>query len=488
MTDKKDALKKIVGSDNVIDDAEVLDSYSKDKSFVPPRKPQFVVKPKNVDEVQELVKWANCTSTPLVPISSSPPHFHGDTIPTLGGAVIVDLVKMNRIIRINRRNRMVIVEPGVTFSQLQPELAKEGMRLPMPLHPRNLKSVMGSLLEREPTIIPRCQWVLNDPLRCIHIVWGNGDTLMTGEAGWHGSLEEQWAENLAQVMPMGPAQVDYYRLVQGAQGSMGIVTWAAARCELLPQFQKLLFVHSSRIDNLLAFTYKLLRFRYGDEILFLNSSYLASILCSGDDEAIALKAKLPQWVLIICLAGNEILPRESVEIQENAIKGLAQQFGVYPVLAIPGIDDGQVMGILSRPSQEPYWKLRNNGGCQDIFFLTTLNRTPELVSVVHSVAEALNYPTAEIGMYIQPLQQGVACHCEFSLPFNPSDQRKASDVQDFFVKCSEALIKQGAYFSRPYGIWADMVYNRDAQTTIALKKIKGIFDPNNIMNPGKLCF
>jgi FAD/FMN-containing dehydrogenase len=47
---------------------------------------------------------------------------------------------------------------------------------------------------------------------------------------------------------------------------------------------------------------------------------------------------------------------------------------------------------------------------------------------------------------------------------------------------------QGAYFSRPYGIWADMAFNRDAQTTLVLKKVKKIFDPKAVMNPGKLCF
>ena len=54
--------------------------------------------------------------------------------------------------------------------------------------------------------------------------------------------------------------------------------------------------------------------------------------------------------------------------------------------------------------------------------------------------------------------------------------------------CSEALIKQGAYFSRPYGIWADIVYNRDAANKEMIRTIKGIFDPNNVLNPGKLCF
>ena len=61
-------------------------------------------------------------------------------------------------------------------------------------------------------------------------------------------------------------------------------------------------------------------------------------------------------------------------------------------------------------------------------------------------------------------------------------------VKELYRKASEELIGQGAYFSRPYGMWANMVYNRDTQGTIALRKIKQIFDPKNVMNPGKLCF
>ena len=46
----------------------------------------------------------------------------------------------------------------------------------------------------------------------------------------------------------------------------------------------------------------------------------------------------------------------------------------------------------------------------------------------------------------------------------------------------------GAFFSRPYGENARMIMNRDAATVEVLKKLKQIFDPNDVMNPGKLCF
>ncbi|HEY86445.1 MAG TPA: FAD-binding oxidoreductase [Dehalococcoidia bacterium] len=488
MGEKKEELIKIVGDNNVLDDPETLDSYSSDYSFVPSRKPWFVVKARNADEVQRIVEWANRTVTPLVPVSSGPPHFRGDTVPSEGGAVIVDLSEMKRIITIDGKNRMTIVEPGVTYSQLQPELAKEGLRLSMPLLPRRNKSVAASLIEREPTLIPKYRWLSADPLRCLEIVWGNGDKMMTGEAGNFASIEAAWKRYFALLNPRGPAQVDYYRLVQAAQGTMGIVTWTALRCEKLPKVQKLFLVPAKRLDELLDFAYRLLRFRFGDEFLFLNSFNLACILGEVADVIKALRDELPRWVLILSLSGRDILPEEKVEFLEKDIADIAQQFGLRLISSVPGASSGRVLEAILNPSKEPYWKLGYKGGCQDIFFLTTLNRTPEFVRTMYSVAEAQGYPASDIGIYIQPVHQGASCHCEFSLPYDRSGQVEVTKMQGLFTEASEQLLKEGAFFSRPYGFWADMAYNKDTQTTMVLKKVKDIFDPNHVMNAGKLCF
>jgi hypothetical protein len=51
-----------------------------------------------------------------------------------------------------------------------------------------------------------------------------------------------------------------------------------------------------------------------------------------------------------------------------------------------------------------------------------------------------------------------------------------------------SLLNQGAFFSRPYGELAAMMYERASSYTMALKRLKKVFDPKNIMNPGNLCF
>jgi FAD/FMN-containing dehydrogenase len=151
---EKERLAAIVGAGNVSYKQAALDAYSRDISFVNTIKPACVVKPKNAGDIQKIVKLANETLTPLVPVSSGPPHFRGDTVPGIGGAIIVDLSGMRKIINVDRARRVAMVEPGVTFGELIPAAARENIRLNMPLLPRTSKTVIGSLLEREPVIMP----------------------------------------------------------------------------------------------------------------------------------------------------------------------------------------------------------------------------------------------------------------------------------------------------------------------------------------------
>lgn len=488
---EKDELIKIVGADNILDDPESLSSYSRDLSFTPPRKPNLVVKPGNSDEVQKIVAWANVTRTTLIPVSSGPPHFRGDTIPITAGTIIVDLTRMNNVIRVDRRNRITIIEPGVTYKQLQPELAKAGMRLSAPLLPRQSKSVVTSLLEREPILTPKYQWTLLEPLRCLEIIWGNGVKMWTGEAGEYASmdLEQQYKKKRAAINPYGPGFVDYYRLVSGAQGTMGIVTWASVKCEILPRIHKYYFIPAKDIRELVGFTYEILKFRLGDEILLLNQTNLSSMLREKENDLKIDKKGLPPWVLVIGIAGREMLPAERVAYQEKGIADIAQRHNLQFVSSIPGIDHSRFSEALQNCSGEPYWKLEKTGGCQDIFFLTTLNNVPAFLDTIFSfTAGKVGFPVSQIGVYIQPQQQGTTCHCEFNIFYNPASSEEALKAQSFFLEASQDLSKKGAYFSRPYGIWSDLAFSKDGPTTILLKKVKNIFDSNNIMNPGKLCF
>ena len=481
-------LEKIVGSKNVRVSEKVLEDYSKDVSFAPRVRPRCEVRPRSTAEVQALVKWANETKTPLVPVSSGAPHLRGDTVPSTGGAVIVDMSAMNKIVRLDRRNRVAMIEAGVTFGEFIPALEEVGLRPNMPLLPRASKSVIGSMLDREPVVMPQYQWDAIDPLTCIEVIFGTGDMFRTGSAAGPGTLEEQWNAKQAQVNPMGPGQTDFARVVQGSQGTMGIVTWSTVRCEAIPRLQKPYLIGSPRLEKLSDLVYRLMWLRISDECLLLNGSNLAAILAKDAAEYNSIRQSLPQWLLFFCLSGYEYFPEDRVAFQAKEMTESAQKLGIEPTSAVAGISAYEILRTLAKPSAEPYWKLRYKGASQDLFFLTTLDRAPKFIDVMYGAAEQAGYPSSDIGMYIQPMVQGTSCHVEFDLPYDPANKKEAAMVAELYTQAGEALMNAGAFFNRPYGALTDMIYRRDGETTSALKKVKGIFDPNNIMNPGKLCF
>jgi FAD/FMN-containing dehydrogenase len=480
-------LKRLVGTANVNREPANLEAYSRDISFVNRIKPEFTVRVNNADEIQKLIVLAKETGTPLVPISSGPPHFRGDTVPSTGGAVMVDLSNMKKILWVNRENRVAMFEPGVTFTELIPAAAKEGLRLNIPLHPRRTKSVIGSLLDREPVIMPKYHWDIADPLAATEVIFGTGDRFRTGSAAGPGTIEEQRAAGGAQKEAAGPSAASWYRIIQGSQGTMGIVTWASARCELLPQIEEPFFAGSSKLNKILDILHWLIRLRLVNECLVINNISAASLMADKENFT-NIKDSLPDWILFFNIAAYDYLPEERLKGQIMDMQEIVQRVGLVTSRALKGIPALSFLEKVRSPSAEPYWKLQRRGACEDIFFVTIYDKLDGLIKIMSETAKEYGYPASEIGIYLQPIVQGVNCHCEFNLFYDPENSRDAQRTRDLSAAVIRKLIAGGAFFSRPHGETARLIMNNDAATAATLKKIKSIVDPANILNPGKLCF
>jgi FAD/FMN-containing dehydrogenase len=486
---EKEKLFDLVGYTNVSDEPDVLEAYARDTSLVGKVMPRYVVKPQNCQAIRELVKLSNESLTPLVPVSSGAPHFRGDTVPSTRGSIIVDLSGMKKIIRIDRGNRMAMFEPGVTYGELIPELAKAGLRFSLPLLPRQSKSVIGSLLEREPITQPIYHWDISDPLACVEIVFGNGEVFRTGAAAGPGTIEEQWEAGGAQQEAAGPTQFSLYRVIQGAQGTLGIVTWASAKCELLPKLEEPFLVGSPQPEKIVEMVHWLIRLRLVNECFVLNNTDVATILAKNfAEEYEGIKNSLPPWVLFFSIAGYEYFPEKRISTATQDMQGIAQKAGLEPLPSLGRVSASQILSLVQHPSTEPYWKLRPKGACEDLFFITTNAKLAGLVNAMKSLAAASGYPASDIGIYLQPIVQNASCHLEFNLFYNSENLAEAARVRELSKKAIKVLMAKGAFFSRPYGENTDAIYSSHASTVEALRRVKSIFDPNHIMNPGKLCF
>lgn len=477
-------LAQVFPSERIVTKRDACGAFATDESGVRGAEPVAIVRPKDLTELQALIRKARELKLPLQPVSSGPPHFRGDTVP-FGPSVIVDMRSFNHIVRVDRRNRVAMFEAGVTFGELIEATKKQGLRPMMPLCPRANKSALAAYLEREPTIYPRYQWDISDPLLCIELVFGTGDIFHTGGAAGPGSIEEQWEAKDAQKNPMGPGQNDFGKIVQGAQGSIGIASWVTAKCEPLPTIERFGMLSSKALDSLVEASYRLLRRFIVDVCFIVDKNGLAALLGSDDRDYHRVLEHSAPWILIYSIAGFRHYPKDKVRLNQTEVSQIADDCGVR-LLRVPPLGSFRELGTLvCHPSRESFWKLRPQGGMREVFFLTTMDKAPKLVSLFERRAKAAGLQRSDVSVYLQPLVGGRSCHLELIVSYDPHDEIARRRVQKLADEAPAWLMAAGAFFSRPYGAHTEAVM-ASASGHHLMRRVKQVFDPDRILSPGRL--
>ena len=421
-------------------------------------------------DVQSVVRWAIRSGTPLVPISSKGgPRRRGDTVCDRA-AVIVDLSGMDRIIHIDDRNAIAVIEPGVTFPQFEAALKTHGLRSFRPLAPRATKSVLSAFLEREPVTAPGRHWNSADPLSAFELVFGTGETFRTGSGALPGSLEKNLERGNRQMSSLGPMHTDFGRVIQGAQGSLGIVCWTSIFCQKIPALEVPLFASSDSLDAIVELTYRMLRRRPAGQMFVVNGAQLALLLAESRDSFHVLKAKLPRWILYVELSASEYFPEEALAFRRADLERDAAALSVTEELAgVPATAVAQRQRAERGPIEAD-----SDMASEEIFFLSQLDK-------VQGHIEALGPSDSEEAcIYLQPLAQGVYAHCQFTL-LREAGSTDASHSRA--VDAAGRLAANGGFFSRPYHPWAHIPFERDKTIGPLLDRTKGLFDPYMILQP-----
>ena len=450
--------------------------------------PSCVLRPTDAEELQQLMRLANELRLNLTVASSTGRHCRGGFAAAKHN-MRLDLSSWKGIPWINRRNRVCLIEPGVTYGELLPRLEAEGMTAPMPLAPRSGKSVLAAVMDRDPSTWPNRQWDGGDPVASTEFIFGSGEPFRTGAAGGPGTLETQRAAGGAHKSSAGPSQTDFHRVVQGSQGTMGVVTWIALRAELRPRIERPLLLGARSLLELVPFVYEVQRPWLGEHSFILDRTAAALLLSAGGGDSFAeLRDSLPAYLCLQNVAGFERLPEERVEYQTRDIEEIARKNGLAPAPALGRVSAGRLLETASTPGAEVDWRHHHSGHCLSIFFLTTLDRAPGLVGLFADLASGEGLGEERIGCYVQPVVQNHACHVELLAPFDPEQPAEVDRFRKLERDSVAKLAAAGAFFSRPYGSAATTAFQRNRASYEVLKKVKGIFDPNRILNDGKWGF
>lgn len=448
-------------------------------------RPVCVIRPKDVPALQEIIRTAVKEKFGLVPVSSGGPHVKGGTACDVDHAV-VDLSHWKGIPWVNRRNRVCIVEPGVTYGELNLFLKDHGMTLPVPLAPRSTKSVIAAVIDREPHTWPRMHWDMQDPVASTEFIYGTGELFRSGAAGGPGSLEDQRRSGGAQKMPMGPGQSDFQRILIGAQGSMGVMTWISLRTELLASVERPMLVTDDRLDRIIEYVYRVQRPWLGEETFVLNRTAAAMLMTHGNPASFArVRGSLPEYVCLQNCAGFERLPKERLEYQFAELKEYAGECGL-PFTESAGEVDAAGMLETARTTCGPAdWRHAAGGHCLSVFFLSLLNKAESFISIAREAAGSLGVDPDRIGLYLQPVVQNHACHMEFMVPYDPAGAGEIETMKKLEAELTVRLMAGSAFFSRPYGTAAQTVFKNNPGNTGLLYIIKDLFDPAHVLSPGR---
>ena len=450
---------EIVGADFVFTDAESFEKYGKDETERLHYNPEVVVKPRKAQEIAELLKLCNENLIPVTPRGGGT-GLSGGALPHLGGLVI-SMERFNSILEIDDRNLQVTTEPGVITEVLQNAVKEVNLFYPPDPSSKGSCFIGGNIAENSGGPKAVKYGVVKDYVLNLEVV------LPTGEIIWTGSnvLKNSTGYNLTQ-------------LLVGSEGTLGIVTKIVLKLIPLPKFDLLMLAPFASLEKASEAVSAIFRAGFTPsamELMEIDSIKIVSKMV--DSTAFPVSDDIAAH-LIIEVDGNNL------DILMGEMEAIAEVLATYDAGEIFFADDAQ--------QKTELWKLRR--------------RVAEAVkSVGYTIEEDTVVPRAELpklirGVKALGLQYGFHAVCyghagdgNLHIRINHPTIKNSygSEEMNTILKELFGIVKSlGGTISGEHGIgliqksYMPVVFK--SATLEIMRGIKKTFDPNNILNAGKI--
>jgi glycolate oxidase len=454
-----EAFKKIVGAQFVLVDDESLHHYSHDETEDLHYLPEVVIKPRTAEEISAILKICNKEKIPVTPRGAGT-GLSGGALPHLGG-VLLSTERMNSILQIDERNLQVTTEPGVITEVLQNAVKEKKLFYPPDPSSRGSCFIGGNISENSGGPKAVKYGVVKDYVLNLEIVLANGEIIWTGA----NVLKNATGYNLTQ-------------LIVGSEGTLGVVTKIVLRLIPLPKHDLLMLVPFNSAENACAAVSAIFRAGYTPSAMeFMERDALEWVSKFVDSSTVKI--------------GEGVQAHLLIEVDGNSMEVLMQDMeGISAI--VQDFDCGDILFADDAQQKAELWKMRRRVG--------------EAVKS-HSIykEEDTVVPRAELPVLLKGVKDigrryGFHSVCyghagDGNLHVNIikgdlTDEQWNGSLKDGIKEIFLLTKSLGGTLSGEHGIglvqkeYMDIVFDKTQMRL--MKEIKKIFDPNNILNSGKI--
>lgn len=451
--------KNIIGESNIIVDNDAMYKYGRDETEDLHFMPDIVLKPRTAEEVSAIMKICNENKIPVTPRGAGT-GLSGGALPHLGG-VVLSTERMNSILKIDEQNLQVISEPGVITEVLQNAVKEKGLFYPPDPSSRGSCFIGGNIAENSGGPKAVKYGVVKDYVLNLEVVLPSGEIIWTGA----NVLKNSTGYNLTQ-------------LIVGSEGTLGIVTKIVLKLIPHPKFDLLMLVPFKSLEKAGAAVSAIFRGGYTPSALELMEINALKIVSRMVDSSVVKITDDIEAHLIIEVDGNDM------DVLMKEMEAIAE--------ILNGFDAGEIYFADDAQQKAELWKLRR--------------RVAEAVKMDgYTIEEDTVVPRAELPALIRGTKAlgieydfKVVCYGhagDGNLHIRIKKEGTRNSMSDpEMVKCLKALfilVKElGGTISGEHGIgliqkeYMNIVFS-PVQIEL-MKQIKRVFDPNNILNAGKI--
>jgi len=452
-------LKSIVGSDYILADEESILHYGHDETEILQYYPELILKPASTNEIAAIMQLCNENKIHLTPRGAGT-GLSGGALPHLGG-VVLSTERLNKIIQIDERNLQVITEPGVITEVLQNAVKELGLFYPPDPSSKGSCFIGGNIAENSGGPRAVKYGVVKDYVLNLEVVLPSGEIIWTGA----NVLKNSTGYNLTQ-------------LIVGSEGTLGIVTKIVLKLIPYPKYDLLMLVPFSSLENASAAVSAIFRAGFVPsalELIEIDALMIVSEMVGSS--AVPVNDSIAAHLIIEVDGNNQDVLMADME----AIAELLTQF-----------DAGEIFFADDAQQKNELWKLRR--------------RAAEAVKLNgYTIEEDTVVPRAELPALIRGAkelgkQYGFKAVCyghagdgNLHIRINHPTIKNSHgnpEMTAILTSLFELVQSLGGTISGEHGIgliqkpYIKTVF-KEANLRL-MREIKKSFDPNNILNVGKI--